>query len=132
MPATIGPHARHPYTTASLFNISGMSYGALSKPAVQALAGGAAKAGCWINTGEGGASPYHLESGADVVFQIGTAKNGVRDLDGNLSDDKLQELAAHPHIRMFEIKMSQGANRSGTTGRWPFPMPRCFSTDTIC
>ncbi|MEA3277519.1 MAG: FMN-binding glutamate synthase family protein [Pseudomonadota bacterium] len=108
-PVTIGPNARTPYSTASLFNISGMSYGAISRPAVLALGAGAAKAGCWINTGEGGLSPYHLESGADVVFQIGTAKNGVRDLEGNLSDDKLREAAAHPQVRMFEIKMSQGA-----------------------
>jgi glutamate synthase domain-containing protein 2 len=108
-PVTIGPHAREPYTTSSLFNISGMSYGALSRPAVQALAAGAAKAGCWMNTGEGGVSTYHLDSGADLVVQIGTAKNGVRDLDGNLSDDKLREVAAREQVRMFEIKMSQGA-----------------------
>lgn len=106
---TIGDYAREPYSTASLFNISGMSYGALSKQAVQALAGGAVKAGCWINTGEGGVSPYHLESGADVVYQIGTAKNGVRDFAGNLSDEKLRQVAAHSNIKMFEIKMSQGA-----------------------
>ena len=108
-PVTIGPQTRHPFTTASLFNISGMSYGAISKPAVRALSAGAAKAGCWINTGEGGLSPYHLEAGADVVFQIGTAKNGVRDPEGNLSDDKLREVAAHHQVRMFEIKLSQGA-----------------------
>ena len=108
-PLTIGAHARQPYTTASVFNISGMSYGAISKPAVQALGQGAAKAGCWMNTGEGGLSPYHLESGADIVFQIGTAKNGVRDLDGNLNDDKLRQVAAHPQVRMFELKLSQGA-----------------------
>ena len=108
-PVTIGPYSREPYTTSSLINISGMSYGALSRPAIQALSSGAAKAGCWINTGEGGASPYHLESGADVVFQIGTAKNGVRDLDGSLSDEKLHEVAANPRIKMFEIKLSQGA-----------------------
>ena len=108
-PVTIGPYAKQPYTTSSLINISGMSYGALSRPAVQALSRGAAKAGCWINSGEGGVSPYHLESDADVVFQIGTAKNGVRDLDGNLSDGKLREVAADPRIKMFEIKLSQGA-----------------------
>ena len=62
-----------------------------------------------MNTGEGGLSPYHLEGGADIVFQIGTAKYGVRDKDGNLSDDKLREMAAHENVRMFEIKMSQGA-----------------------
>jgi glutamate synthase domain-containing protein 2 len=66
-PVTIGPYAREPYTTSSLFNISGMSYGALSRSAVQALAAGAAKAGCWMNTGEGGVSAYHLDSGADLV-----------------------------------------------------------------
>ena len=91
------------------FNISGMSYGALSRPAVEALGEGAVKAGCWMNTGEGGVSPHHLRSGADLVVQIGTAKNGVRDLDGNLSDQKLREVAAHPQVKMFEIKMSQGA-----------------------
>lgn len=109
LPITIGPYARTPYTTAGLFHISGMSYGAISRPAIQALAAGAAKAGCWINTGEGGLSPYHLESGADVVFQIGTAKNGVRDLDGKLSDARLHELAANPQVKMLEIKLSQGA-----------------------
>lgn len=77
-PVTIGKGCRKPYTTDSLFNISGMSYGALSKPAVVALSMGAKKAGCWMNTGEGGLSPHHLEGGADIVFQIGTAKNGVR------------------------------------------------------
>jgi len=60
-----------------------MSFGALSKPAVLALSAGAKEAGCWMNTGEGGLSPYHLEGGAEIVFQIGTAKNGVRDLEGN-------------------------------------------------
>ncbi len=106
---TIGPHCATPYTTSSLFNISGMSYGAISKPAILALSHGANKAGCWMNTGEGGLSPYHLEGGADIVFQIGTAKNGVRDREGNLNDDKLRETAAHDAVRMFEIKLSQGA-----------------------
>ena len=62
-----------------------------------------------MNTGEGGLSPYHLEGGADIVFQIGTAKNGVRDLDGELSDEKLREVAAHEQVKMFELKLSQGA-----------------------
>jgi len=105
----IGPGCPEPYVTTSLFNISGMSYVALSRPAVQALAAGAAQGGCWINTGEGGLSSYHLEGGADVVFQIGTAKYGVRDTDGLLDDDKLRQLAANGQIRMFEIKLSQGA-----------------------
>lgn len=106
---TIGPYCQTPYTTASLFNISGMSYGAISKPAVLALSNGARMAECWMNTGEGGLSPYHLEGGADIVFQIGTAKNGVRDLDGNLNDEKIKEVASHEQVKMFEIKMSQGA-----------------------
>lgn len=118
-PVTIGEgYCEHPYTTASLINISGMSYGAISKPAVQALSYGAKKAGSWMNTGEGGLSPYHLEGGADIVFQIGTAKYGVRDEAGNLSDDKLREIAAHPQVRMFEIKMSQGA-KPGKGGMLP-------------
>lgn len=106
---TIGEECRFPYTTHSLLNISGMSYGAISKPAVIALSQGAKKAGCWLNTGEGGLSPFHLEGGADIVFQIGTAKNGVSDMAGKLSDDKLREVAAIEQVKMFEIKMSQGA-----------------------
>ena len=105
----IGPFCRTPYRTASIFNISGMSYGAISKPAVRALSRGARMAGCWLNTGEGALSPYHLEGGADIVFQIGTAKYGVRNEDGSLSDDKLRAVAAHDQVKMFELKMSQGA-----------------------
>ncbi|MEW7008542.1 FMN-binding glutamate synthase family protein [Lentilitoribacter sp. EG35] len=105
----IGPYANEPYDAPSFFNISGMSYGALSRPAVRALSRGAKMANCWMNTGEGGVSPYHLESGADIVFQIGTAKYGVRNKEGGLSDEKLREVAAKPQIKMFELKMSQGA-----------------------
>ncbi len=108
-PLVIGPHARMPYAAPSIFNISGMSYGALSQPAVRALSRGAKTAGIWMNTGEGGLSPWHLEGGCDVVFQIGTAKYGVRDADGRLSDEKLREIAAYEQVRMFEIKLSQGA-----------------------
>ena len=105
----IGPYCEQPYITNSLFNVSAMSYGALSTAAVRALSMGAAKAGCWLNTGEGGLSPHHLEGGGDVVFQIGTAKYGVRTLDGKLSDEKLRIVAAHDQVKMFELKMSQGA-----------------------
>ncbi|MBO9475907.1 FMN-binding glutamate synthase family protein [Shimia sp. R11_0] len=105
----IGPTARTPYMAPSFFNISGMSYGALSKPAIQALSHGAAKAGVWLNTGEGGVSPFHYEGGCDLVYQIGTAKFGVRDEHGGLDDGKLRELASHDKIRMFEVKMAQGA-----------------------
>ena len=105
----IGPYSREPYRTRSIFNISGMSYGAISRPAVVALSNGARMAGIWMNTGEGGLSPYHLEGGADIVFQMGTAKYGVRDENGGLSDEKLRQVAAHAQVRMFEIKLSQGA-----------------------
>ena len=105
----IGEYSRHPYETSSLLNISGMSYGALSKPAVESLAAGAKLAGCWMNTGEGALTPYHLEAGCDVVVQIGTAKYGVRDANGELDDGKLKAAAAHEQVKMFEIKLSQGA-----------------------
>jgi len=108
-PLEIGPFARKPYLAPSIFNISGMSYGAISKPAVLALSHGAAKAGVWLNTGEGGLSPFHLEGGCDVVYQIGTAKYGVRHEDGSLSEEKLRQVASHPKVKMFEIKLAQGA-----------------------
>ena len=105
----IGPYSRQPYVTDSLFNVSAMSFGAISKPAVLALSKGSKMAGNWMNTGEGGLSPYHLEGGADIVFQIGTAKYGVRNEDGSLNDDKLREVAAHEQVKMIEVKLSQGA-----------------------
>lgn len=108
-PMVIGQGARSPYTAKSIFNLSGMSYGAISKPAVQALSRGCASAGVWMNTGEGGLSPYHLEGNCDIVFQMGTAKFGVRDDDGNLDDDKLRQVAARDKVKMIEIKLAQGA-----------------------
>jgi len=104
---TIGPDCEHPFVTKNIFNLSGMSFGAISKPAVRALSKGAAKADIWMNTGEGGLSPYHREGGGDLIYQIGTAKYGVRDANGLLSDQKLREIAAH--VNAFEIKLSQGA-----------------------
>ena len=106
---TIGPNCTKPYATNSVFNISAMSYGAISKPAVLALSYGAKEAGCWLNTGEGGLSPHHLAGGADIVYQIGTAKYGVRDEHGKLSDEKLKAIAKIEQVKMFEIKLSQGA-----------------------
>ncbi len=105
-----GPGAcRAPYLARSVFNISGMSYGALSHAAVSALSRGARIAGVWMATGEGGLAPYHLEGGCDLVMQMGTAKYGVRDDAGNLSETRLREIAAHPQVRMFEVKLAQGA-----------------------
>ncbi|MEJ2452324.1 MAG: FMN-binding glutamate synthase family protein, partial [Gammaproteobacteria bacterium] len=108
-PLVIGPDCAQPYEAKSLINISAMSFGALSKPAVRALSRGAKLAGCWMNTGEGGLAPYHLEGGCDLVFQIGTAKYGVRTEDGLLDDVKLRDIADLQQVKMFEIKISQGA-----------------------
>lgn len=117
-PITFGPYSRQPYASASLFNISGMSYGAISKPAVQALSRGAAAAGCWMSTGEGGLSDYHLEGNCDIVFQIGTAKYGVRDANGDYDLDKLKRIASLPQVKMVELKLSQGA-KPGKGGLLP-------------
>lgn len=108
----------NPYHAKSFFNISGMSYGALSHAAVSALSKGAKKAGIWMSTGEGGLSQFHLEGACDIIFQIGTAKYGVRDEDGNLSDDRLRALAAIENLRMFEVKLAQGA-KPGKGGLLP-------------
>ena len=100
-------YCKQPFEARSIVNVSGMSFGAISAPAVRSLSRGAAVAGCWMDTGEGGLSPYHLEGGCDVIMQIGTAKYGVRDAQGNLSPERLLELAGH--VKAFEIKLSQGA-----------------------
>jgi len=118
-PAVIfGPYTPNPFESSSIINISGMSFGALSKPAVQALSRGAKLANCWMNTGEGALSPYHLDGGCDVIFQIGTAKYGVRNDDGSMSDEKLAKLAARPEVKMVEIKLAQGA-KPGKGGLLP-------------
>jgi glutamate synthase domain-containing protein 2 len=114
---TIGDgYCEHPFHARSITNISGMSYGAISAPAVRALSLGAAEAGCWLNTGEGGLAPYHLEGGGDIVMQIGTAKYGIRDHDGNFSPARAKELARV--VKAFEIKLSQGA-KPGKGGMLP-------------
>jgi len=100
-------YAKQPFEARSIVNISGMSFGAISAPAVRSLSRGAAVAGCWMDTGEGGLSPYHLEGGCDIIMQIGTAKYGVRDAQGNLNADRLVELSKV--VKAFEIKLSQGA-----------------------
>jgi len=107
-PLVIGEgYCEQPFTARSLVNISGMSFGAISKPAVQALSRGAAAAGCWMDTGEGGTSPYHIEGNCDLIAQIGTAKYGVRKEDGSFDPERAKELAKK--VKAFEIKLSQGA-----------------------
>src|SRR3954462_4812784 len=86
-------YCKQPFEAKSIVNVSGMSYGAISAPAVRALSRGAAIAGCWMDTGEGGLSPHHLEGGCDVIMQIGTAKYGIRNADGTLSPQRAKELA---------------------------------------
>ncbi len=117
-PVRIGPYAREPYDHAAFFNISAKSFGALGAPAVRALSHGAAKAGIWVDTGEGGLAPYHLEGGCDIVFEIGTAKYGVRTPDGKLDDQKLLAICAHKQVKMVSIKLGQGA-KPGMGGLLP-------------
>lgn len=98
--------------------ISAMSYGALSSVAVRAMARGAFKAKIPMNTGEGGHPKFHLQEGADLIFQIGTAKFGVRNEQGGLDAQKLEALAKEEQIKMIEIKLSQGA-KPGKGGLLP-------------
>jgi glutamate synthase domain-containing protein 2 len=100
-------YCKQPFEAKSIINISGMSFGAISAPAVRSLSRGAKEAGCWLGTGEGGLAPHHLDGGCDVVMQMGTAKYGMRNLDGSFSPEKVKELARH--VKAFEIKLSQGA-----------------------
>lgn len=103
-----GPACRQPYS-ASVFNISAMSFGALSRNAILALNGGAKAGGFYHNTGEGGISRYHLEPGGDLVWQIGTGYFGCRDAAGHFSAEAFREKALLPGVKMIEIKLSQGA-----------------------
>lgn len=103
-----GPDCKHPYS-ASLLNISAMSFGALSNRAVRALNKGAKLGNFAHNTGEGGVSPYHLENGGDLIWQIGTGYFGCRNHDGSFNLDKFTERANIDSVKMIEIKLSQGA-----------------------
>ncbi len=103
-----GPHCSKPYS-ASIFNISAMSFGALSKNAVLALNGGAGIGEFAHNTGEGGISPYHLEKGGDLIWQVGTAYFGCRTKDGRFSEELFREKAVLENVKMIELKLSQGA-----------------------
>jgi glutamate synthase domain-containing protein 2 len=103
-----GPLCTQPYS-ASIFNVSAMSYGSLSKNAVLALNGGARIGGFAHNTGEGGLSPYHLEPGGDLIWQIGTGYFSCRTPEGQFSVDAFTERATLPNVKMIEVKLSQGA-----------------------
>lgn len=111
-----GAKCQQPYS-ASIMNISAMSYGALSGAAVTALNRGAEKGGFYHNTGEGGISPYHQEGG-DLVWQLGTGYFGCRNADGSFSPEAFRERAEKPNVKMIEIKLSQGA-KPGKGGMLP-------------
>jgi len=103
-----GPDCKQPYDI-SLFNISAMSFGALSANAILALNQGAKKGGFAHDTGEGGISRYHRQGGADLIWEIGSGYFGCRTPGGRFDPEKFREQAADPQVKMIELKMSQGA-----------------------
>ncbi len=111
-------HLKQTYTINKAIMIGGMSYGALGKKAIRALSCGARKAGIPLNTGEGGYPKYHLMDGADLIFQIGTAKFGVRNEDGSFNPDLLEKISRNKQVKMIELKFSQGA-KPGKGGLLP-------------
>jgi glutamate synthase domain-containing protein 2 len=103
-----GPDCTKPYS-ASVFNISAMSFGALSANAVRALNAGAKKGGFAHDTGEGGVSPYHRENGGDIIWEIGSGYFGCRNRDGTFNPDLFAKVSGEDQIKMVELKISQGA-----------------------
>ena len=103
-----GPDCKQPYS-CSLFNVSAMSFGSLSKNAVMALNGGAAIGNFAHNTGEGGISPYHDKFNGDLIYQIGTGYFGCRNKEGGFDDELYVSRVAPPNVKMIELKLSQGA-----------------------
>ena len=104
----VGEDRPQPYR-ASVFNISAMSFGSLSANAVRALNEGARRGGFYHDTGEGSISPYHLENGGDLVWEIGSGYFGCRDGEGRFDPERFAAQASRPQVRMIEIKLSQGA-----------------------
>ena len=103
-----GSDCAHPYS-ASVFNISAMSFGALSPNAIRALNEGAKKGGFAHDTGEGGFSPYHRFGGGDIIWELGSGYFGARHENGSFSPERFEQTAAHEQIKMIELKLSQGA-----------------------
>lgn len=103
-----GPDCQKPYS-ASLMNVSAMSFGSLSANAVMALGRGAKRGGFAVDTGEGGCSKYHLAEGNDIIWEIGSGYFGCRNEDGSFSPDRFAATAQKPNIRCIEVKVSQGA-----------------------
>ena len=103
-----GPQCTAPYS-ASVFNISAMSFGSLSANAVLALNEGARSGGFHHDTGEGSISRYHREPGGDLVWEIGSGYFGCRNPDGSFSEERFIANAMSPQVKMIEVKLSQGA-----------------------
>src|SRR3989440_8006160 len=112
-----GPDCAKLYS-ASVFNISAMSFGALSPNAVRALNTGARKGRFAHDTGEGGVSPYHRENGGDIIWEVGSGYFGCRNPDGSFNAEKFAHVATDDQIRMGELKISQGA-KPGHCGELP-------------
>ena len=104
----VGAGCAQPYS-ASVFNISAMSFGALSAAAIRALNAGAARGGFYHDTGEGSISPYHREGGGDLVWELGSGYFGCRDDEGRFSEERFAAQARDPQVKMIEVKLSQGA-----------------------
>ena len=115
----IGASAAQPYS-ASVFNISAMSFGSLSAAAIRALNAGAKQGGFYHDTGEGSISPYHREAGGDLVWEIGSGYFGCRNDDGSFSEERFTVNARDPQVKMIEVKLSQGA-KPGHGGVLPAP-----------
>ena len=116
---TIGQDREQPYS-ASVFNISAMSFGALSAAAIRALNAGAKRGGFYHDTGEGSISPYHREAGGDLVWEIGSGYFGCRFEDGSFNEERFTANARDPQVKMIEVKLSQGA-KPGHGGVLPAP-----------
>ncbi len=112
-----GPDCRQPYA-ASIYNISAMSFGALSGNAILALNKGAKMGGFAHDTGEGGISRYHRAGGGDLIYEVGSGYYGCRTPEGRFDPDRFREQAADPQVRMIELKLSQGA-KPGHGGMLP-------------
>ncbi|MEM7432746.1 MAG: FMN-binding glutamate synthase family protein [Pseudomonadota bacterium] len=105
---TIGANRAKPYS-ASVLNISAMSFGALSANAIQALNTGAKRGNFAHDAGEGGISRHHLQHGGDLVYQVGSGYFGCRDEQGNFDADRFTEVASNEAVKLIEVKLSQGA-----------------------
>ncbi|RKQ34731.1 FMN-binding glutamate synthase family protein [Oceanobacillus halophilus] len=110
----IGKNCKQPFVVKGQIGMSAMSYGSLGENAITALSEGLGIAkGTWMNTGEGGISDYHLKGDVDLIMQIGPGLFGVRDKEGNINWDALEEKSRIPQIKAFELKLAQGAKTRG-------------------